>query len=68
MSNKRLYRRARDGVFYACVYDAKGERHRFSTRCTDRAAAEMVLRREERIAQATSFSVAVAASSMTGHR
>src|SRR5713101_4903112 len=53
MSHSRLHRRRRGGVFYACVYDAKGERHRFSTRCIDRVAAEMVLRREERIAQAS---------------
>ena len=53
MANTRLFRRTSGGIFYACVYDANGQRHRFSTRCTDRKAAELVLQREERLAQST---------------
>lgn len=52
--SERLYRREPDGVIYAVVYDAQGNRHRFSTRCTDPDAAALVLQREERAAQASS--------------
>ncbi len=53
MPHTRLHRRYKRGVWYACVYDVHGKRHRFSTRCTDRQAAESVLQREERIAQSS---------------
>jgi integrase len=49
----RLYQREPDGIFYGVVYDAQGNRHRFSTRCTDLQAASLALQREERAAQAS---------------
>src|SRR5690349_4511153 len=42
----RLYRRGE--VWWGWCFDADGKRHQFSTRCTDKRAAEAALREQER--------------------
>ncbi len=50
--HRKLYQRSDSGVWWAVYYDANQTRHRESTRCTDRAAAELWLKQAERQAQA----------------
>jgi integrase len=47
-SKSHLYQRAPGGVWQAWYTDSTGERVRFSTRCTDKAAAAKVLAEAER--------------------
>jgi len=48
MASKHLYRRKKGGSWWADYTDPYGQRHRFSTRLTDRKAAEIVLAQRER--------------------
>jgi integrase len=56
MSSDRLFRRGK--VWYAWYFDAEGARHQRSTKCTDKRAAEAVLREWERRAADPAYAAA----------